>query len=169
MSTPDDDLVKELFARFGFAYYESECLHRGLCNAYVLAPFETPGHVTAPRVDERMAEAFDMTLGQVVEALRPWTPPTFHEQLAEAVDIRNHLAHRFWFERIHLGMTEDGVHGLIAELIGEKTTPSSRTCLRVRTPARALRVHGTTNLASRTEPASRPVEHKTAKSLRLAS
>ena len=28
---PDGELIRELYARFGLAYYESECLHRKLC------------------------------------------------------------------------------------------------------------------------------------------
>ena len=32
---PDGELIRELYARFGLAYYESECLHRELC--FVLA------------------------------------------------------------------------------------------------------------------------------------
>lgn len=28
---PIDDLVREMYARFGLAYYSSEVLHRGLC------------------------------------------------------------------------------------------------------------------------------------------
>jgi len=73
MTEPSDELIKELYAQFGFAYYHSECLHRELCNAYMLAPFSKSDGITGPRVDERMVEAFAMTLGQVVEAIRPWT------------------------------------------------------------------------------------------------
>jgi hypothetical protein len=63
-----------------------------------------------------MTEAFGMTLGQVVEALRPWTCLALQEMLQEAVVRRNFLAHRFWFERCHLAFTEEGVHKLIDDL-----------------------------------------------------
>ena len=36
---PDDDLIRELYARFGLAYYQSECLHRNLCIAFAWAGF----------------------------------------------------------------------------------------------------------------------------------
>jgi hypothetical protein len=38
---PDPELIREVYTRFGAAYYFSEVLHRGLSNAYVLAPFST--------------------------------------------------------------------------------------------------------------------------------
>jgi hypothetical protein len=116
VTEPTDELIKELYARFGLAYYQSECLHRKLCNAYVLAPFSGPDGITGPRVDERMVEAFAMTLGQVVDAIRPWASAELQELLDEAVDRRNALAHRFWFERCHLMFSEEGAVQLIAEL-----------------------------------------------------
>jgi hypothetical protein len=36
---PADDLVREMYARFGLAYYYSEVLHRGLCNIYAMIDF----------------------------------------------------------------------------------------------------------------------------------
>lgn len=39
------ELIKEVFARFGTAYYESEVLHRVLCNVCALATFEDPKSV----------------------------------------------------------------------------------------------------------------------------
>lgn len=116
MAEAADGLIKELYARFGLAYFEAECLHRGLCNVYMVAPFAVPDGITGPRVDERMSEAFAMTLGQVVEALAPWTPGPLLETLKQAVERRNYLAHRFWFERCHLTISEDGVHQLLDEL-----------------------------------------------------
>ena len=121
MPSPDYELTRELYARFGLAYYQSECLHRNLCMAYALAPFALPDGITGPRVDERMAEAFGMTLGQVVDALRPWTSPVLQASLEEASERRNALAHRFWFERIHLAFTEEGIHELIENLNADTT------------------------------------------------
>jgi hypothetical protein len=57
---PDAELIREVYARFGAAYYFSEVLHRGLSNAYVIAPFEKSEGVTGPRIDERMANAFSL-------------------------------------------------------------------------------------------------------------
>jgi hypothetical protein len=89
---PDPELIRETYARFGAAYYFAECLHRGLCCAYMLAPFETKEFVTGPRVEERMSESFRLTLGQLVEALAPWLSEHLYHALREAVERRNWLA-----------------------------------------------------------------------------
>jgi hypothetical protein len=34
---PDSEDIKEVYARFGLAYYYAEVLHRGLCNLYLLS------------------------------------------------------------------------------------------------------------------------------------
>lgn len=116
MGDPDEELIKELHAQFGLAYFRSECLHRELCNAYVLAPFAKSDGITGPRVDERTVEAFAMTLGKIVEAIEPWTTAELQATLDEAVERRNFLAHRFWFERCHLMADSEGARGLIDTL-----------------------------------------------------
>ena len=71
---PNDDLIRELYARFGLAYYQSECLHRGLCT--ILACSELPSRdlVTRPRVEELLAQAFSLTLGDVVAKVEAVLP-----------------------------------------------------------------------------------------------
>jgi hypothetical protein len=59
---PDAELIREVYARFGAAYYFSEVLHRGLSNAYVIAPFAKPDGVTGPRVDERMWDTHQISI-----------------------------------------------------------------------------------------------------------
>ena len=65
----DDDLIREVYARFGLVYYLSECLHRELCM--ILAWSELPSRdlITRPRVEERLAYAFSLTLGDVAAKL----------------------------------------------------------------------------------------------------
>jgi len=113
---PDAELIREVYARFGAAYYFSEVLHRGLSNAYVIAPFEGRDGVTGPRVDERMANAFSLTLGQLIESLRPWLSAHLLERLGAAARRRNYLAHHFWFEKAHLMFSDGDLAGLAHEL-----------------------------------------------------
>src|SRR6266478_4591406 len=98
---PDDDLIREVYARFGLAYYQSECLHRELCM--ILAWSGLPAHdlITRPRVEERLAQAFSLTLGDVAVKLLGVLPAELNAELQEAVEARNFLAHQFWFERAH--------------------------------------------------------------------
>lgn len=60
-----EDLHREVYARFGLAYYYSEVLHRGLCNLLTALTFRGPEDITRPRFGEVMAEVFSLTLGQL--------------------------------------------------------------------------------------------------------
>jgi len=50
----DDDLIREMYARFGLAYYQSECLHRGLCIILAWSGLPPRDLITRPRVEERL-------------------------------------------------------------------------------------------------------------------
>ena len=45
--------VKEVYAHFGLAYYESEVLHRGLCTLYVFSGFSSRDDITGPRASRK--------------------------------------------------------------------------------------------------------------------
>src|SRR5450759_1969652 len=94
---PDDDLILGLYARFGLAYYQSECLHRELCFTYACSGLPSPDMITRPRVEEQLAHAFTLTLGDVAGRLKGVLPAEMTTQIQEAVDVRNFLAHHFWF------------------------------------------------------------------------
>ena len=113
---PTNEFVRELFARFGLAYYHSEVLHRGLCIIRAMSGLPRRDLVTRPMVEERLAEAFSLTLGDVIHSLVGNIPDHFARELREAVEARNFLAHRFWFERMHPMSRAAEVQRLIAEL-----------------------------------------------------
>jgi hypothetical protein len=113
---PDDDLIREVYARFGLAYYQSECLHRELCMILALSGLPSRDLITRPRVEERLIHAFSLTLGDVAAKLEGDLPGELSGELREAVGRRNFLAHHFWFERAHLMFSIESMHQLIAEL-----------------------------------------------------
>lgn len=113
-----DVVVREVYARFGLAYYLSECLHRNLSFVAALGRLPRQDLVTRPRYDEELAKAFSKTLGELFAALQQELPAEFEDRLKGAVDIRNFLAHHFWYQRAHLMMNEDGLGSLISELDG---------------------------------------------------
>jgi hypothetical protein len=115
-SGPSDDPVKEVYARFGLAYYHCEVLHRCLCNFYCFSQLPAAGPVTGPRVEEHLQTAFDSTLGQLLERLKPVLPPPLLPKLQVALERRNFIAHRFWYERIHLMTSIDGIQAMVEEL-----------------------------------------------------
>ena len=112
-----EDLIKEVFAQFGAAYYHSEVLHRGLCNIYALATFDKVEDVTRPRVEEKLALAFSLTLGQIVGRTKELLPRKLQKQLEDAVEKRNYLAHHFWYEQSHLMFNKQGLIKLRGELL----------------------------------------------------
>jgi hypothetical protein len=92
--TSTEEEVKEVYARFGLAYYFSEVLHRGLCNAYALAPFESEEDVNRLRIEERLDLAWSTTLGQIAQHMEETgLPEDLIDRLGKAVDKRNSLAH----------------------------------------------------------------------------
>lgn len=115
---PTDDLVREMYARFGLAYYESEVLHRGLCLILAMSDLPRRDLITRPRAEERLAHAFSLMLGQVINELEGKIPRAFSIRLEEARDTRNFLAHHFWWDRNYLMFRADDIHELIEELDG---------------------------------------------------
>lgn len=114
---PTEEEVKEVYARFGLAYYFSEVLHRGLCNYYALAPFELGDDVNKLRIEERLDLAWSTTLGQIVRHVADTElPQDLVKRLDDAVERRNALAHDFWFENSHKLFSRSGVEELLEEL-----------------------------------------------------
>lgn len=101
-SEPSDDDVKDVYAHFGLTYYLAEVLHRGLCNLYCASQLPPGGPATRPRVEEHLRNAFGTTLGQLREKLRPLLPSELVPRLELALERRNFIAHRFWYERVHM-------------------------------------------------------------------
>jgi len=117
-SEPTDDLVREMYARYGLAYYHSEVLHRGLCIILAVSDLPRRDMITRPRVEEHLAHAFSLTLGDVIKELAEKLPAQYSAELEEVREKRNFLAHHFWFDRAHLMFRADHIQGLIDELDG---------------------------------------------------
>ena len=115
---PTDDLVREMYARFGLAYYHSEVLHRGLCIILAMSDLPRKDLITRPRVEERLAHAFFLTLGDVITELAGKIPAEYSTRLDQVREKRNFLAHHFWLDRAHLMFRTDQVLKLIDELDG---------------------------------------------------
>ncbi len=113
---PSNEIVRELYAQFGLAYYNSECLHRGLC--IILATCDLPSRdlITRPRMEEKLTHAFSLTLGEIVRELNGKLPDEYIIELNQVINARNYLAHHFWFERSHLMHNSDNIRYLINEL-----------------------------------------------------
>ena len=115
---PIEDLVQEMYARFGLAYHCSEVLHRGLCIILAMSDLPRKDMITRPRVEEHLANAFSMTLGQVITELVGRIPAEYSTRLEEVLEKRNFLAHHFWFDRAQLMFRAENIQQLIEELDG---------------------------------------------------
>jgi len=111
------ELLRELYARFGLAYYESEVLHRSLCVIYALGTFDKPESITRPRMDEKLTYAYSLTLGRVINETKHIFSNEIQNKLDIALSKRNYLAHKFWFEKNYLMFREQGVIKLHDELM----------------------------------------------------
>jgi hypothetical protein len=112
----ESDIIKEVYARFGLAYYQSEVLHRGLCNIYALASFDSLESITRPRMEEKFSYAYSFTLGRLINEIKELFPPGIQQNLDLALSMRNYLAHHFWFEKNYLMFSDDGLLQLQEEL-----------------------------------------------------
>ncbi|MDO8886161.1 hypothetical protein [Candidatus Oleimmundimicrobium sp.] len=113
---PDGELIKELYARFGLAYYHSECLHRELCLIHTMGTFQKSEDITRPRVEEKLAYVFSLTLGEVTKQLKDTLPKDLFAELEDGAAKRNFLAHHFWFDSAHLMVSVTGINRIIEEL-----------------------------------------------------
>jgi len=112
-----EEMVREVFARFGLAYYEGECVHRQLGILYALLPYAVHGGGTRPRIEERLREAWSATMGGAATLVFPLLgDESLACELKACVASRNFLAHSFWYERSHLMASPDGLSEMVAEL-----------------------------------------------------
>ena len=116
--TKDDELYKEVYAQFGLAYYLGECLHKELCNIFVIASIQDRSLLSAPRIEEILATAYSLTMGQIIKELDniEIIPKNILIELENARERRNFLAHHFWFERIHLFASTHGMSKMCHKL-----------------------------------------------------
>ena len=112
----ESELIKDMYAGFGVAYFESEVLHRNLCNIYALGSFDSPACFTHPRFEEKLGFAYSLTLGQLVNQINTHFPVELQEKLSLAVSKRNYLAHHYLFDKNYLMFSESGLEQLVDEL-----------------------------------------------------
>lgn len=109
---------RETFARFGLAMYQAQCVERQI--GILLATTFNPDFLrTSPGERDRFFEReFAMTLGRLVTSLRRCidVPHGLDQRLRRAVELRNWLAHEYFWQRPGSILTWDGRERMIAEL-----------------------------------------------------
>ncbi|MBK7054893.1 MAG: hypothetical protein IPH52_07530 [Leptospiraceae bacterium] len=111
-----DELVKDVYAKFGLAYYLTECIHRNLCNIFTFSSFESSEHIVNGRIEEKLNYSFYKTFNQIYIETKKDLPDEIKNQMDIAVKKRNYLAHHFWFEKVNYLFNEDKIVILLDEL-----------------------------------------------------
>ena len=121
-----EEQVKEIYARFGLAIYQAQCLEHALVNALVmidLIPNERHKVKTRDQweevVDSFMDSKFELTLGRLIRSLSSVTavPEHLSKDLSSALKLRNYLAHNYFRERAEAFMSATGRRRMFDELI----------------------------------------------------
>jgi len=117
--------IKEVYANFGLAIYQAQCLEHGLVNAMLfieLLPrrldLATSQEQWEPIVEAFTESKFKLTLGRMINALASVSPvdSSLHEQLSKALEKRNWLAHHYFRDRAETFLTSRGRASMVAEL-----------------------------------------------------
>src|SRR6185437_1304919 len=100
--------IKDVYANFGLAIYQAQCLEHGLVNALVFLDL-IPNRRKLARsvaewadsVDSFMDSKFEFTLGKMIRALKQVTavPADLEGLLSVALSKRNWLAHSYFRDR----------------------------------------------------------------------
>jgi hypothetical protein len=114
---PESDQIREVYAIAGLALYCAQVLEHGLANLVVVAQIGSEIR-SLEAMDERWSELFGLTMGrQLQEVLRIAEFSTDEiEQLSQALQSRNFLAHDFFRERAEDLLSFAGRNRMLNEL-----------------------------------------------------
>ena len=115
-----DELEKDVFAYFGLAIFQSNCLEDALhcCLATVWNP--NANTYTQAAYDETMKRLEAQTIGSLLRSAREsgLAPDSLCDRIAEAVEKRNWLAHRYFRDQTLSLQRAAGQRQMITELYG---------------------------------------------------
>jgi hypothetical protein len=114
----DSEQIREVYARYGLAMYQAQCVERGL--AILLATAYRPGltKITRSQYKELLESLFKKSFGGLTTHLRKSVnvPDDLEGALQEARNKRNWLAHHYFWDRAGHFMTDKGRWSMIDEL-----------------------------------------------------
>ena len=116
---PNYDDPKELYAFFGLAYYNAALLEHDVLNLAVAMLAKQDEQVTVGEV-EKLYESFDKeTFGRIIKRSKELFsfPDDIENDLGQALDYRNYLAHKFFIVHDTDLLTSKGRNEMIDELI----------------------------------------------------
>lgn len=116
---PDSAQVREVFAHYGLAMYQAQCLEREIAIALSTVHGPGPKRITRDQLDQLYDKNFRKTLGSLVAGLRQTAsvPGELEERLTQALTLRNWLTHNYFWERTPRFMKAPGREAMIQELL----------------------------------------------------
>ena len=116
----NSEQIREAYACFGLAIYQAQCLERQISMVLTGPGLLDPRMVSKFRYDDLLDESFDCTLGQLIVRLRKRVilDPELDKKLDRAVEIRNWLAHHYFWERCVEFTIPHGRARMVQELKG---------------------------------------------------
>ena len=110
--------IREVFAYYGLAMYRAQCLERQLAMMLASQYGTDPVSISIARFDTIMEELFSETLGQLVSKIVSIGAlgEDDTERLKTALEQRNRLAHRYFWERATEFLSVSGREVMISEL-----------------------------------------------------
>ena len=113
-----DEQIRDVYAYYGLAMYHAQCLEREL--AIFMACVYGPQHSHRWAFEARLGENFGLTFGQLAKRFLE-VAISDHADLANrvqaVVDLRNQIAHHYFWNRVTEFGRPDGRQGMLDELL----------------------------------------------------
>jgi hypothetical protein len=112
----EDAEIREVYARFGLAIYQAQCIEREM--ALVLTVSFKPRPRNAREFEALLERRYRKTLGALVTELRKADnrADELEAPLLATLEKRNWLAHHYFWDRAATFMTSKGRHAMVDEL-----------------------------------------------------
>jgi hypothetical protein len=117
---PEDSLISEVHAAFGYALHEAQEVENGIVNVVIWTGVGDGSYMEFEQSEAANATLFRQTMGAVKTRLMQRLPPYLVEELDDllirAVRLRNFLAHDYFRQRAVALLFLDSREQMIAEL-----------------------------------------------------
>ncbi len=115
---PESEEIKEIYAQYGLAAYQAQCLERSMAILLAVAYGPDPSNITRGQFDELLHSNFKKTLGTLLKLMQKTTsfPEEFESSLSNALVRRNWLIHHYFWDRAGHFMSEGGRRHMLQEL-----------------------------------------------------
>jgi hypothetical protein len=120
MLDPESEQIRNVYVQFGLAVYLTQCVERSLSMLLVTKYGPGVGQTTRGQFDKSLGSLHKKTFGALVQEFKKQVqdPPAFASDLDLALEKRNWLAHRYFWERAGHLMSEQGRGTMLLELEG---------------------------------------------------